>query len=96
MIGATTRGTPPTVSRLSLRLVVNSITSPPTSSSALRRAMDRLEPITFSIWVVSAVRREITSPVRPASNHAGGRVSRWSKTRRRMSAVTRSPSHDTL
>ena len=49
-----------------------------------------------SIWVVSAVRRVITSPVRPASNHDGGKVRRWSNTLRRRSAVTRSPSHDTL
>lgn len=58
--------------------------------------MEKLEPMAFSISVVSEVRREITAPVRPCSKYEGGKDSRWSKTRRRRSAVTRSPSHETL
>ena len=76
MIGTITSGTPASVSNVSLRLVVNSIARPPTSSKALRSAIDKPEPITFSICVVSEVSREMTSPVRPASNHEGGRLRR--------------------
>jgi hypothetical protein len=95
-MGVTTSGTPASTSRVSLRLVVNSMTKPPIRISRLRSAIERLEPTAFSISVVSEVRREITAPVRPASKYEGGRLSRWSKTLRRRSAVTRSPSQETL
>ena len=39
-------------------------------------AMDSVEPMAFSISVVSEVRREITEPVRPCSKYDGGSDSR--------------------
>ena len=42
----------------------------------LRKAIDRLDPITDSSMVVSLVNREITSPVRVTSKNPGDSVSR--------------------
>ncbi len=80
---------------MSFGLVIASITRPPISSSKLRIAIDALDPITVSRIAVSLVRREITSPVRVSSKKLGGNFSRWSKTARRRSAVTRSPIQET-
>ena len=67
----------------------------PTPSTTLRRAIDTLVPMTVSSSVVSAVRREIISPVRVDLEEAGGEPQQCSNTSRRMSVMTRSPSHET-
>jgi len=65
------------------------------SVTILRSATEAEEPITVCTRVVSAVRRESTSPVRVISKKAGVRPSTLSNTALRMSAVTRSPSQVT-
>ena len=65
--GIITSGTPASTSMVSFRLVKNSMISAPISITRLRNATDAEEPITVWIRVVSAVRRESTSPVRVCS-----------------------------
>ncbi len=78
-----------------MALVASSITSPPMNSSALRRPIETLVPTRVWISVVSAVRRESTSPPRRLSKKIGSWRSTLAYTAARRSAVTRSPSQDT-
>ena len=61
----------------------------------LRSAIDMLVPTTAWISVVSVVSRESTSPVRVISKNDGLIPITCLYTALRMSATTRSPSHDT-
>ncbi len=70
------------------------MTSAPPPSSPLRNAIDTLVPTICSSKAVSVVSREIISPVRVCSNHAGESDSRCENTLRRMSAMTRSPNQE--
>ena len=63
----------------------------PTNSITLRSAVDTDAPTADLIWVVSAVRREISSPLRAESKNAGDSDTRWANTSRRKSATIRSP-----
>ena len=67
----------------------------PISITTLRSAIEAVEEKADLICVVSAVRRESTSPERWVSKKAGLRLSRWLKIASRMSATTRSPIHMT-
>ena len=59
-------------------------------------AIEMLVPTTAWMSVVSAVRRESTSPLRVTSKNCGLCVTTCPYTALRMSAVTRSPSQDTV
>ncbi len=52
-------------------LVITIIAVAPTNSITLRSAVDTDAPTADLIWVVSAVRREISSPLRAESKNAG-------------------------
>ena len=80
----------------SLTLVMNSIARPPTNSSTFRNAIEMLVPTTDWISVVSVVSRDSTSPLCVVSKNCGLCVTTCEYTAVRMSAVTRSPSHDTM
>ena len=68
------------------------MTPAPTNSTKLRRATETDVPAAALTCVVSAVSREITSPVLASSKKAGDSEVRWAKTSLRRSATTRSPS----
>src|SRR3981081_3333410 len=55
----------------SLGLVITIIAVAPTNSRKLRSAIDTDAPAADLIWVVSAVSREISSPLRAESKNAG-------------------------
>ena len=55
----------------SFTLVTNIIANPPAKSSALRSAIEMLVPTTAWMSVVSAVRRESTSPLLVISKNCG-------------------------
>ena len=57
----------------------------------VRRAIDTEAPAADLIWVVSAVSREISSPLRAESKKDGDSEIRCEKTSRLMSATMRSP-----
>ncbi|MNN81554.1 hypothetical protein D3C81_1983910 [compost metagenome] len=80
----------------SLMLVKNSITRPPANSKALRSAIEILVPIRVWISVVSVVMRDSTSPLCVVSKNCGLCVTTCEYTALRTSAVTRSPSQDTI
>ena len=94
-IGTITASTAATTRSASLKLVTNIRASPPVSVTRLRIAIEAEDPTTVWIRVVSAVRRDSTSPVRVTSKNSGDRPSTLSNTALRMSATTRSPSHVT-
>ena len=52
-------------------LVITIIAVAPTNSITLRSAVDTDAPTADLIWVVSAVRREISSPLRAESKNTG-------------------------
>ena len=64
----------------------------PTNSRRLRSATDTEVPTALLICVVSAVSRDVSSPVRAVSKNAGDSVVRCANTAARRSATTRSPS----
>ncbi len=64
----------------------------PISITRFLSACDAAVPAAALIWVVSAVRRDITSPEWLAWKKAGLRWARCAKTSRRTSDTTRSPS----
>ncbi len=68
---------------------------PPTPTTRLRKATDTVVPTTCSTIAVSDVMREAISEGRFVSKKLGARPSRLRWTARRMSATTRSPSHET-
>ena len=78
-------------SPISFNEVKASIASPPARMIMLRSAMDRDDPITDWISVVSVVMRDRISPVITRSKNAGDRVITRAKTALRISATTRSP-----
>ncbi len=86
---------PPTVSMIR-GLVATSIAMPPANSTVLRRPIEMLDPTAVWITVVSAVRRDSTSPVFSDSKNAGLCVSTCAYTARRRSVVTRSPIQVTM
>ncbi len=63
----------------------------PTNSTKLRSAIETDAPTADLIWVVSAVSREINSPLRAESKNAGDSAVRCSNTWLRISATMRSP-----
>ena len=67
----------------------------PMIKTTLRRAMDAVAPAALLICVVSAVRREISSPVFAVSKKLADNLVIWVKTSRRRSATTLSPSQMT-
>ena len=79
----------------SFGLVATIMAMVPISITALRSAIEAVDEKADLIWVVSAVSRETTSPVRWASKKAGLSFRRWLNTASRMSATTRSPIHIT-
>src|SRR4029077_2704185 len=89
--GIITRTTAPITSKVSLTLVTNIKIKPPTNMTKLRAATDAEEPTTVWINVVSALRRESTSPVRVTSKNVGDRRTTLANTALRRSAITRSP-----
>ncbi len=95
MIGATTTGTTIITSPASFGLVTTSMTSAPTSSSALRSHSEMAEPTSACSTEISVVMRDRMSPVRAVSKNAGESVITRSNKARRRSAATRSPSQDT-
>ena len=90
-IASTTSGTPTRHKPASLGLVTIIITIAPSAMTRLRSANEAEEPTTTWISVVSAVRRDSTSPVRVVSKKLGLKERTWLKMRDRTSAVTRSP-----
>ncbi len=72
-------------------LVITIITVAPTNSTTLRSAIDTDAPTADLICVVSAVSREISSPLRAESKKAGDSDIRCANTSRRKSATMRSP-----
>ena len=64
---------------------------PPRNSTRLRNAIDTDAPTVALICVVSAVSRDIISPVFAVSKNAADNAVRCSNTRARRSATTRSP-----
>ena len=75
----------------SLGLVITIIAVAPMNSIMLRSAIDTEAPTADLIWVVSAVSREISSPLRAESKNAGDSEIRWANTSRLRSATMRSP-----
>jgi len=73
------------------RLVITIIAVAPMNSIKLRSAIDTDEPTAALIWVVSAVSREISSPLRAESKNEGDSEIRCANTSRRKSATMRSP-----
>jgi carbon-monoxide dehydrogenase large subunit/6-hydroxypseudooxynicotine dehydrogenase subunit gamma len=55
-------------------------------------AIDTEAPTADLIWVVSAVSREVNSPVRAVSKNGADSATMWPNTADRKSATTRSPS----
>ena len=72
-------------------LVITIIAVAPMNSIKLRSAIDTDAPTADLIWVVSAVNREISSPLRAESKNAGDSEIKWPNTSRRRSATMRSP-----
>ena len=95
-IGSTTTPSMTMMIEVSLTLVMNSMIMPPTNSRKLRSASEMLVPTRVWISVVSVVRRDSTSPVLVVSKNCGLWLSTWVYTALRRSAVTRSPSQDTI
>ena len=95
MIGTITTGTSRNRRPVSLGEVMSSMTSPPITTMVWRSASETELEITDRISVVSVVMRLMISPVITRSKKAGDRPITRSKTARRMSATTRSPSRVT-
>ena len=85
-------GIAPSTKADSRGLVTTIMTLAPTNSTKLRKATDTEEPTAALICVVSAVSREITSPVLASSKKSAESEVRWANTSPRRSATMRSPS----
>ena len=96
MIGTTTIGTAISRPAVSLGASQNRMATPTIVVITLRSATETVVPTTISMSAVSAVIREEISLGLLASKKEGGRRSRFFCTERRISATTRSPSHETL
>ena len=70
-IGKTTSAKRTMIMALNLMLVTKSMTRPPINNNAFLNAIEILVPTTVCISVVSAVRRESTSPVCVVSKNCG-------------------------
>ena len=75
-------------------LVMNSMTSEPTTVMLLRSATDMLLPTTPRISSTSAVNRDTSSPLRLRSWKPASSPIRCAYSRSRISATTRSPSSE--
>ena len=85
-------GMAPSTKAESRGLVTTIIAAAPKNSTRLRSATDTEAPTAALIWVVSAVSREISSPVLAVSKNADDSPVRWANTSLRRSATMRSPS----
>jgi len=72
-------------------LVMTIMVVAPMNSIRLRSAIETEAPTADLIWVVSAVSREISSPLRAESKNAGDSEIKCANTSRRRSATIRSP-----
>ena len=72
-------------------LVITIIAVAPMNSIRLRSAIETEAPTADLSWVVSAVNREISSPLRAESKNAGDNEIRCANTSRLRSATIRSP-----
>src|SRR2546427_10568899 len=72
-------------------LVTTIMAADPANRRKLRSAIDTDVPTALLIWVVSAVRREIISPVLATSKKSGDNRGRWAETAARKSAPTPPP-----
>ena len=72
-------------------LVTTIMADEPTNSTMLRNATETEEPTALLICVVSAVSREVSSPVFALSKNAGESSVKCANTAARRSATTRSP-----
>jgi len=93
--GSTIKGSASSDRPASFGLDATIMATVPISITTLRSAIEAVDEKADLIWVVSAVRRESTSPERCVSKKPGLRLSRWLKMASRMSATTRSPIHIT-
>ena len=73
-------------------LVTTIMVAAPPNRTRLRRATESAVPTAALICVVSAVRREISSPLLATSKYAGDNETRCPNTSSRRSATMRSPS----
>ncbi len=89
--GSTITGIAAITKKESRGLVTTIITAEPRNSTRLRSATDIDVPTAILICVVSAVRRDTSSPLRELSKKAADSPVRWSNTLARRSATTRSP-----
>ncbi len=76
----------------SFGLVTTIMTLAPRNRTQLRKATEMEEPTLALIWVVSAVSREIISPVLASSKKTADSEVRCANTSPRKSATMRSPS----
>ncbi len=76
----------------SFGLVTTIMTLAPRNRTQLRNATEMEDPTLALIWVVSAVSREIISPVLASSKNAADSEVKWANTSPRKSATIRSPS----
>ena len=90
--GSTITGMAASTKPDSFGLVTTIMVAEPTNSTRLRSATDTEAPTADLIWVVSAVSREISSPVLAVSKNGADSAVRWPNTAERRSATTRSPS----
>ena len=90
--GSTISGMAASTKPDSFGLVITIMVAEPRNSTTLRSATDTEEPTADLIWVVSAVSREVNSPVRAVSKNGADSAMRWPNTAERKSATTRSPS----
>src|SRR4029077_7673592 len=81
--GSTISGMASSTRPESLGLVITIIAVAPTNSIKLRNAIETEAPEAHLIWVVAAVRREISSPLREESKKAGDSDIRCENTSRR-------------
>ena len=89
--GSTITGIARMTKRDSRGLVTAIMIDEPMNSTRLRNATDTDEPTALLICVVSAVSREVISPVLAVSKKPGASSVRCANTAARRSATTRSP-----
>ena len=90
--GSTISGMAASTKPDSFGLVTTIMVAEPRNSTRLRSATETDEPTADLICVVSAVSREVSSPVRAVSKNGADSAIRWPNTAARRSATTRSPS----
>ncbi len=93
--GPTMKGIATTIMSVNVGLVATSMINEPTSVMDERSEIEIPTPEIDCTSVVSAVSRDSTSPVRVVSKKLGSMWMTFRYTALRMSATTRSPSHDT-